>query len=65
MSRIRRTHNVIEMPTTATAELPSLSDTARRAYQLYELRGRIDGHDLEDWFQAESELRQRDAPKAS
>jgi len=28
----------------------------RRAYELYELRGREDGHDLADWLQAESEL---------
>jgi HSP20 family molecular chaperone IbpA len=29
---------------------------ARRAYELYESRGRQDGHDLEDWCRAESEL---------
>ncbi len=29
---------------------------AYRAYELYEARGREDGHDLEDWFRAESEL---------
>jgi HSP20 family protein len=28
-----------------------------RAYELYEARGREHGHDLEDWFRAESELR--------
>jgi Protein of unknown function (DUF2934) len=27
-----------------------------RAYYLYEQRGRVDGHDLEDWLQAEAEL---------
>ena len=27
-----------------------------RAYQLYEQRGKIEGHDLEDWLQAEAEL---------
>ncbi|HVO59366.1 MAG TPA: DUF2934 domain-containing protein [Terriglobales bacterium] len=27
-----------------------------RAYQLYVERGMEDGHDLEDWFQAEQEL---------
>ena len=26
-----------------------------RAYELYEMRGRIDGHAEEDWLQAESE----------
>jgi hypothetical protein len=28
----------------------------RRAYELYEARSREDGHDLEDWFRAESEI---------
>jgi hypothetical protein len=27
----------------------------RRAFELYEERGRDDGHDLADWLQAESE----------
>ncbi|HTZ76217.1 MAG TPA: DUF2934 domain-containing protein [Candidatus Aquilonibacter sp.] len=27
-----------------------------RAYQLYEQRGRLDGHAVEDWLQAEAEL---------
>lgn len=29
---------------------------ARRAFELFEKRGREHGHDWEDWFQAESEL---------
>jgi hypothetical protein len=33
------------------------SDIARRAYDLYLARGREDGHDVEDWLQAERELR--------
>lgn len=28
----------------------------RRAYELYEARGREDGHELDDWFQARREL---------
>jgi hypothetical protein len=28
----------------------------RRAYELYELRGRDDGRDFDDWLKAESEL---------
>lgn len=28
----------------------------KRAFQLFEERGREDGHDLEDWFRAEQEL---------
>ncbi|HJY92648.1 MAG TPA: DUF2934 domain-containing protein [Candidatus Acidoferrum sp.] len=31
----------------------------RRAFDLYEQRGREDGHDLDDWLQAESELVQK------
>jgi Protein of unknown function (DUF2934) len=28
----------------------------RRAYEIYEQRGRIDGLDLHDWLQAETEI---------
>lgn len=28
----------------------------RRAYALYEERGREDGHDIDDWLRAEAEL---------
>lgn len=31
----------------------------RRAYQLFEMRGREAGHELEDWLQAEQEIRTR------
>jgi outer membrane protein TolC len=31
----------------------------RRAYELYEERGREDGRELDDWLRAEEELRQR------
>ncbi len=27
-----------------------------RAYALFEQRGRLDGHDVDDWLQAEAEL---------
>ena len=29
---------------------------ARRAFELYEKRGRQDGHDVDDWLTAEREL---------
>ena len=37
----------------------ALADSAvrTRAYELYELRGRIDGHAEQDWYQAETDLR--------
>lgn len=28
----------------------------QRAFELFELRGRQDGHDFDDWLQAESEI---------
>jgi hypothetical protein len=39
----------------------ALADSAvqTRAYDLYELRGRIDGWAEEDWYQAENDLRAR------
>jgi hypothetical protein len=39
-----------------------------RAYELYEVRGRIDGHAEEDWLQAEDEVagsNERNAVRAS
>jgi hypothetical protein len=36
-----------------------------RAYALYEQRGRQDGHDWDDWFQAEREIRGADAERLS
>ena len=36
-----------------------------RAYQLYEQRGRLEGHDLEDWLQAEAEITLQRSRKAS
>ena len=37
----------------------------RRAYELYEQHGRGDGFALDDWLQAESELTQSKATKAT
>jgi hypothetical protein len=37
----------------------------RRAYELYEERGRYDGHDVEDWLQAESEMTKQEAKTAA
>lgn len=39
------------------ARAQEIIDTiARRAFKIFESNGRILGHDLEDWFQAEAEL---------
>ena len=29
---------------------------AERAYKIFERRGRVDGHDIDDWLRAESEV---------
>ena len=53
----------LEMPVASVKLQPEVGSRTEareeirlRAYQLYEQRGREDGHDVEDWLQAESEL---------
>ena len=49
-------------PATVTSEPQDLEleDQIRsRAYELYEARGRGDGHDTEDWLQAETALEEK------
>ena len=38
------------------AEALSEEQIRIRAYELYEARGRGDGHDVEDWLEAEAEI---------
>lgn len=38
---------------------------ARRAYELFETRGREEGHDLDDWLQAEREVQERPVPSGN
>ncbi len=43
-----------------TREVQDLTEQIRqRAYELYELRRRGDGHELDDWLLAESQLIQK------
>ena len=45
---------------TVTNEPQELEHQIRsRAYELFEARGRGDGHDIEDWLQAETELTEK------
>ena len=39
-----------------TIRRPTHQEIAARAYQLYVARGRQDGHEVDDWLQAEYEL---------
>ena len=41
-----------------TESRPDADRIAQRAYERCEVRGREDGHDMEDWFEAERELEQ-------
>jgi hypothetical protein len=43
----------------AAGPIVDREEIAKAAYQLYLKRGRIDGHDLEDWIKAEAILRDR------
>ena len=65
MAKSKRASNVVTMPAPLNpndpapqgASSPDANAVARRAYEIYESRGRIDGYDVEDWLQAERELR--------
>jgi hypothetical protein len=49
-----------QTPTHVTKSAPDVQEhIRRRAYELYEQRGRDDGQQLGDWLQAESELAQK------
>jgi len=47
----------LTVKTLATEPSQSLEEEIRRrAYELYEERGREDAHDLDDWLRAEAEI---------
>ena len=53
-----------KQPTTEISELQEFEleyQIRLRAYQLYEARGREDGHELDDWLRAEEEITQKKA----
>jgi hypothetical protein len=43
-------------PVTARSARQERRQIRLRAYELYEARGREDGHELEDWLRAEEEI---------
>ena len=46
-----------KQPTSVTSEPQELEYQIRlRAYELYEARGRKDGHELDDWLRAKEEI---------
>jgi len=67
---MKRTRTIPTVSTPAPPSTESASEVQeqirRRAYALYEERGSTDGHDLEDWLQAESEVtQQKEKPAAA
>jgi hypothetical protein len=54
-------HNIVGID--ETDRLPTIhhADIARRAYSLWEQRGRVHGRDLDDWLQAEREVKEAEA----
>jgi Protein of unknown function (DUF2934) len=59
--RTRKTATVLPIDSASIrgAEIYTISDSdvARRAFELFCARGAEHGHDVEDWLQAERELR--------
>jgi hypothetical protein len=54
----KKTENVPLTPPVADTHKDPEAEIARRAYAIYESRNREDGRDLDDWLQAELELRE-------
>ncbi len=52
MAREAAKRQIVEVGTDPNFE----REIRRRAYALYEERGREDGHDIDDWLRAEAEL---------
>ena len=51
-----------KQPTSVTSNQQELEHQIRlRAQELYEARGREDGHALDDWLRAEAEIMQKKA----
>lgn len=46
-----------ELPPSSASTQPNKEEIAARAYQLYESNGRVDGRALDDWLQAERDLK--------
>ena len=67
----RRPEGIEKKPSTLAAKsaeptvlIPIEQQIQKRAYELYEQRGRTDGHELEDWLRAEGEIKHTNAAAA-
>jgi Protein of unknown function (DUF2934) len=46
------------------ARTSNREEIERRAYEIYEQRGRENGHELEHWLEAEQEVSRRASPES-
>jgi hypothetical protein len=62
-TKTRRLVAAEDQPTIAAEDRRVITkdDVAQRAYQLFLARGHTHGHDVEDWLEAERQLRGRKA----
>jgi hypothetical protein len=66
MKPARPTSTPRQTPTQVRKSTPDLQEQiGHRAYELYEQRGRVDGHELDDWLQSEAEVTQKKANAVS
>jgi len=56
IAAVRTGEGMMSRRTGAGRERPAPDEIARLAYHFYEMRGRRDGQDLDDWLTAEREL---------
>jgi len=56
MSKARRKTKNINLVMAEHHPVITKDDVARRAYELFLARGRAEGHDVEDWLEAERQL---------
>ena len=52
MNPVKRSEPIATIPDPTERE----EQIRRRAYELYETRGRADGYELDDWLHAEAEI---------
>ncbi len=50
-------------PLLAKKPVDVTSQISKRAYELYEREGRREGHAVQDWLQAERQVREEESPK--
>jgi hypothetical protein len=55
-------HSEHHQPQRAEAAFVGPEAVSRRAYELFQERGRQPGHELDDWLRAERELRESTSP---